>query len=37
MRLSFVTLSPADIAEAVARLGRVLARHADARPAAAVA
>jgi len=37
MRLSFVTLSPADIAEAVERLGRVLARHASEQPAAAVA
>jgi 2-aminoadipate transaminase len=37
MRLSFVTLSPADIAEAVERLGRGLARHANGQPAAAVA
>jgi len=37
MRLSFVTLSPADIADAVERLGRVLARHASEQPAAAVA
>jgi 2-aminoadipate transaminase len=37
MRLSFVTLSPADIADAVERLGGVLARHASELAAPAVA
>jgi 2-aminoadipate transaminase len=37
MRLSFVTLAPADIAQAVERLGRVLAVHLGTQPAAAVA
>jgi 2-aminoadipate transaminase len=37
LRLSFVTLSPADIAEAVGRLGRALAKHASDRRVAAVA
>ncbi|HEX7638339.1 MAG TPA: PLP-dependent aminotransferase family protein [Burkholderiaceae bacterium] len=37
MRLSFVTLSPADIEDAVARLGRVLAEHAATLHATAAA
>jgi 2-aminoadipate transaminase len=37
MRLSFVTLSPADIADAVARLGGVLKAHLASQPALAAA
>jgi DNA-binding transcriptional MocR family regulator len=32
MRLSFVTLSPADIADAVARLGNVIKAHLASLP-----
>ena len=37
LRLSFVTLAPADIAEAVERLGGVLKRHLSEQPALATA
>jgi 2-aminoadipate transaminase len=37
MRLSFVTLSPADIADAVQRLGNVVKAHLAAQPSFATA
>jgi 2-aminoadipate transaminase len=37
MRLSFVTLSPADIADAVARLGNVIKAHLASLPSTVAA